>query len=92
LIAVLTLPGVLRFKAVVDGSMVGFIAADLLRAEREAWIATLWCSTGIPTERNWTAVVGGMRGKNNHAKDQVKCEGFPTRQAIQLYSSLLQSA
>lgn len=41
LIAVLTLPGVLRLKAVVDDSMVGFIAADMVRAEHEAWIATL---------------------------------------------------
>lgn len=41
LIAVLTLPKVVRLKAVVDGKMVGFIAGDPHSREGVGWIATL---------------------------------------------------
>jgi len=41
LIAVLTWPEVVRFKAVVDGQMVGFIAGDPRPPENMAWIATI---------------------------------------------------
>lgn len=40
-LGVLTLPQVLRFKAVDDSNMIGFIAADLRRMQHTAWIATL---------------------------------------------------
>src|SRR3990172_6226569 len=41
LIGVLTLPNVMRLKAVVNSRMVGFIAGDIRRAEKLAWIATI---------------------------------------------------
>lgn len=41
LIAVLTYPGVVRLKAVVDRQMVGFIAGDVRHREGTGWIATL---------------------------------------------------
>ena len=41
MVAVLTFPGVLRLKAILDGEMAGFIAADLRRHENLAWISTL---------------------------------------------------
>jgi len=41
LIGVLTLPDVVRLKAVVDGKMVGFIAGDLRPRQKMAWIATV---------------------------------------------------
>jgi ribosomal protein S18 acetylase RimI-like enzyme len=41
LIAVLTWPDVVRFKAVEDSRLVGFIAGDTRRSEGTAWIATL---------------------------------------------------
>ena len=41
LIGVLTLPNVVRLKAVVDEQMVGFIAADIRPSQRMAWIATI---------------------------------------------------
>jgi ribosomal-protein-alanine N-acetyltransferase len=41
LIGVLSAPGVVRLKAVIDGRMVGFIAGDVRRSEGLAWIATL---------------------------------------------------
>jgi len=41
LIAVLTFPGVIRLKAVIDGKMVGFVAGDPRRREGWGWIATI---------------------------------------------------
>jgi ribosomal-protein-alanine N-acetyltransferase len=41
LIAVLSFPGVVRLKAVVDHDMVGFIAGDPRPGENLAWIATV---------------------------------------------------
>jgi ribosomal-protein-alanine N-acetyltransferase len=41
ILGVLTLPNVVRLKASQDGLAVGFIACDLRRAERMAWIATI---------------------------------------------------
>ena len=41
LIAVLSLPGVVRLKAEVDGCMVGFIAGEQRPSQGVAWIATL---------------------------------------------------
>jgi len=41
LIGILTLPNVLRRKAVLEERMVGFVGVDLRRAQRQAWIATI---------------------------------------------------
>jgi len=41
LIAVLTFPQVVRFKAIEDGVMVGFVAGDPRPAEGWGWIATI---------------------------------------------------
>jgi ribosomal-protein-alanine N-acetyltransferase len=41
LIGVLTLPNVIRLKAMVDGKFVGFVAGDVRPSEKMAWIATI---------------------------------------------------
>ena len=41
LIGVLTLPNVVRLKAVSDNRMVGFIAGDMRPSDHMAWIATV---------------------------------------------------
>jgi ribosomal protein S18 acetylase RimI-like enzyme len=41
LVGVLTLPNVVRLKAIIAEQMVGFIAGDVKRAEQIAWIATI---------------------------------------------------
>ena len=41
LIAVLTLPNVVRLKAIVDFEMVGFVAGDIRSRDGLAWIATI---------------------------------------------------
>jgi len=41
MVGVLAFPGVVRLKAIQDGEMIGFIAADIRRLQNVAWIATL---------------------------------------------------
>ena len=41
IIGVLTLPNVVRLKAVRDGKIVGFIAGDIRSSEKISWIATV---------------------------------------------------
>ena len=41
IIGVLALPNIVRFKAICDSQIVGFIAGDLRPAEKLAWIATI---------------------------------------------------
>jgi len=41
IIGVLTLPSVIRLKAVIEEQLVGFIAADIRRSQNQAWIATI---------------------------------------------------
>lgn len=41
LIGVLTLPNVVRLKAVIDAQMAGFVAGDVRPSEKVAWIATI---------------------------------------------------
>lgn len=41
LISVLTLPGLVRLKSVVDGKMVGFVGGDTHRDEGIGWITTI---------------------------------------------------
>jgi [ribosomal protein S18]-alanine N-acetyltransferase len=41
LVGVLTMPNVLRLKAVNDGRLIGFIACDIRRSENTAWISTV---------------------------------------------------
>jgi len=40
-LGILTLPAVIRLKAVIDEKTVGFIAGDIRRSEATGWIATL---------------------------------------------------
>jgi ribosomal-protein-alanine N-acetyltransferase len=41
ILGVLTLPQVVRLKALADGRLVGFIAADVRPSQKVAWIATI---------------------------------------------------
>jgi len=41
LLGVLTLPNVVRLRAMLDSKMIGFIAADIRPSEQTAWIATI---------------------------------------------------
>lgn len=41
ILSVLTLPSVIRLKAMANGCLVGFIAADVRPSQKVAWIATI---------------------------------------------------
>lgn len=41
IISVLSLPNVVRLKASLNGELVGFIACDIRRVQRVAWVATV---------------------------------------------------
>ncbi len=41
ILGVLTIPQVIRLKAVYEEELIGFIAVDLRRSQKTAWIATL---------------------------------------------------
>jgi ribosomal protein S18 acetylase RimI-like enzyme len=41
MIGVLSLPSIERWKAEIDGKLVGFVAADIRRRQKVAWIATI---------------------------------------------------
>jgi ribosomal-protein-alanine N-acetyltransferase len=41
LIAVLSFPGIARYKAVVDGKLVGFAAGDVRQRDNTGWISTI---------------------------------------------------
>ena len=41
MVGVLTFPGVVRLKAIREGEMIGFLAADIRRLENMAWISIL---------------------------------------------------
>jgi len=49
IIGVLTMPGIVRLKAEIDRELIGFIAGDVRRTQRVAWIAT-FCV--LPQHRN----------------------------------------
>ena len=49
ILGVLTIPQIIRLKAVDQEKLVGFIAVDLRRSQQTAWIATL---AVLPTYRN----------------------------------------
>jgi ribosomal protein S18 acetylase RimI-like enzyme len=51
-VAVLTLPDVVRLKAMISGQVIGFIAGDIRRKDHLGWITTLavlpeYCRQGI---------------------------------------------
>ena len=71
LIGVLTLPDVVRLKAVIDGEMVGFVAGDIRPARRMAWIATI-------------AVLPELRGRGIGAALLQACEALLNVPSIRL--------
>ena len=71
LIGVLTLPNVVRLKAVVSGQMVGFIACDVRPSDQVAWIATV-------------GVVPEQRGRGIGRALMLACEGRQSMPRLRL--------
>jgi ribosomal-protein-alanine N-acetyltransferase len=84
LIGILTFPNVVRLKAVRDGEMIGFVAADIRRRERLAWIATI----GVLPEYRGEGIGGALL---RACEDQLEmprvrlCVRASNQPAINLY-------
>jgi ribosomal protein S18 acetylase RimI-like enzyme len=86
-IGVLTLPNVVRLKAMLGGQMVGFIAGDIRRSENVAWIATI----GVLPEYRRMGIGSGLLQACEARLDTPTvrlCVRRTNRAAIGLYESL----
>lgn len=86
-LGILTMPAVIRFKAVSDKKMVGFIAGDLRRLESTGWIATLAVTETFRHGGIATALISACELQMNvkRVKLCVRRSNFP---AINLYQKL----
>lgn len=87
LLGVLAFPGVVRLKASVDGSMVGFIAGDPRRDQKTGWILTLGVLPDWRRRRIAEALLSDCEQKMGMpvVKLTVRCGNDP---AIHLYKKL----
>jgi ribosomal protein S18 acetylase RimI-like enzyme len=86
LVGVLTLPNVVRLRAVAGGQLIGFIAGDVRPAESIAWIATL----GVLPEYRGRGIGRGLLQACEQRLDvrRVQLNVRTTNQsAIQLYQT-----
>ena len=75
LIGALTLPNVLRLKAVDEGKMVGFLAADLRPGQDLAWIATIGVLPEHRRRRGGAGAAAGLRGagaRDDHPAERAR--------------------
>jgi ribosomal-protein-alanine N-acetyltransferase len=84
LIGVLTLPNVLRLKAVVAGRMAGFVAADIRRWEKIAWIATIGVLPEYRGRRIAAALLDACVAQLHVARIRL-CVRVSNQPAIRLY-------
>lgn len=87
LIGVLTLPNIVRLKAVCEEQMVGFIAGDVRRLENLAWIATICVLPEYRRQGIGTALLEACeaRIKTPRVRLSVRKSNQP---AIQMYEKL----
>ena len=87
LVAVLSFPHIIRLKAVVQGQMVGFIAGDVNREEKVAWIATVGVLPEMRGRGIGTALMNACEAKV--PLDTVRlCVRKTNTGAIRLYETL----
>jgi ribosomal protein S18 acetylase RimI-like enzyme len=84
ILGVLTIPQVIRFKAVDQEELIGFIGVDLRRAQQTAWIATLAVLPGYRKSGIGSALIKICEKKVNlpRMRLSVRQSNHP---AIQLY-------
>jgi ribosomal protein S18 acetylase RimI-like enzyme len=86
LVGVLTLPNVVRLKAVIGDQMVGFVAGDIKKAEQVAWIATI----GVLPEFRRKGIASRLLEECEKLVKVPKmrlCVRISNEEAIQLYES-----
>lgn len=84
LLMVLTLPGVVRLKALAGGKMVGFVAGDVHRRERNGWITTI----GVLPEYRRLGIANALLDECERLLEQPAvrlCVRKSNAGAIQLY-------
>jgi len=86
-IGVLTLPSVVRLKAVVGEETVGFIAGDIRTAQNTAWIATIAVLPEYRRHGIGTALLRACEAKLTVAKVRLYVR-VSNQPAIRLYKSL----
>jgi ribosomal-protein-alanine N-acetyltransferase len=86
LMAVLTFPDVIRLKAVVDGTMVGFVAGDLRNSQNLSWIATIAVLPEYQKQGIGRALLQACEAQlpTPHVRLCVRTDNLP---AIRLYES-----
>jgi ribosomal-protein-alanine N-acetyltransferase len=84
LIGVLTLPNVVRLKAVVDGKFAGFVAGDVRPSEKMAWIATIGVLPEFQGHGIGTALLLGAEGRVRVPRIRL-CVRVTNQSAIHLY-------
>ena len=86
LIGALTLPNIVRLKAVCDERMVGFVAADIKRSESEVWVATIGVLPGYRRRGTGAALLQAVETGTDLPciKLNVRASNQP---AIRLYES-----
>ncbi len=84
LFGALTLPGILRLKAVVQGEMVGFVAADTTRSRELNWIITIGVSAAHRRKGIGLALLKACE-ERLHARAFRLCVRRSNQPALQLY-------
>ncbi len=86
-LGILSLPSVIRLKAVIDGKMVGFVAGDIRKHEATGWIATLAVTTGQRRNGIATALISSCEIQMNVKKIKLAVRRS-NESAIGLYFKL----
>jgi len=87
LVGVLTVPNVVRLKAVLDGRMVGFIAGDWRRSDRVAWISTVGVLPEYRRQGIGRALIEACEQRLDGVAIRLSVR-ISNQQAIRLYESL----
>lgn len=87
LIGVLTLPSVVRLKAVDNEKMIGFVAGDIRRAEDTAWIATIGVLPDYRRRGIATRLLKGVEDRVKTARMRLSVR-ISNQPAIKLYQRL----
>lgn len=85
LIGVLTIPGVVRIKAVVDGEMIGFISGEIDRARKLGWVTTIGVRPAFRGQGIATALLKACEQNMNVPCIRL-CVRWNNQSALNLYA------
>jgi ribosomal protein S18 acetylase RimI-like enzyme len=87
LVGVLTLPNVIRLKAVCQGKIIGFIAGDIRNSENVSWIATVGVLPEYRSQGVGRAIMEACEAQLPSSTVRL-CVRPSNRNAIRLYENL----